>query len=393
MSLPSPLSRPPGLYKMVDRDLATVSAEQIIGAAKTGWKRLHPGTAWPGIVDAVVGGPPCQGFSVCGKRAEGDGRNEQLRHFVRLVVAIRPRVFAMENVAGLLEMRFDSLREGALGELRRAGYRLEGADSYINAVDFGVPQARKRVVVLGSLDSVDMPTLRPKGTLTTVRDALDGLPTIRSYRALLNRDATRLNEVDAARRHSSQSPYARVLAGLDHDRNDHGYIRTWDADVITSSLRTVHQATVVQRFRRTKPGTVEPRSRLFRLSLDGVSRTLRAGTGSERGSHTSPRPIHPVHARVITVREAARLHGYPDWFRFHVTNWHGHRQVGNSVPPPLARAAGQAMLEALGVRPSTPDLVEPLGDERWLKANRLQAAAIVDADVNQLPLPRARVVI
>nr|WP_319923570.1 DNA cytosine methyltransferase [Klebsiella pneumoniae] len=67
--------------------------------------------------------------------------------------------------------------------------------------------------------------------------------------------------------------------------------------------------------------------------MNGLCNTLRAGTASDRGAFTSPRPIHPIYPRVITVREAARLHSYPDWFRFHVTKWHGFRQVGNSVPP------------------------------------------------------------
>ncbi|WP_458020251.1 DNA cytosine methyltransferase, partial [Klebsiella pneumoniae] len=78
------------------------------------------------------------------------------------------------------------------------------------------------------------------------------------------------------------------------------------------------------------PDTVEPISRFKKLSMNGLCNTLRAGTASDRGAFTSPRPIHPIYPRVITVREAARLHSYPDWFRFHVTKWHGFRQVGNS---------------------------------------------------------------
>lgn len=79
-------------------------------------------------------------------------------------------------------------------------------------------------------------------------------------------------------------------------------------------------------------------SRYLRLDPRGICNTLRAGTASDHGAFTTPRPIHPFSPRCITVREAARLHSYPDWFRFHVTKRHGFRQIGNSVPPLLARA-------------------------------------------------------
>ncbi len=88
-----------------------------------------------------------------------------------------------------------------------------------------------------------------------------------------------------------------------------------------------------RRFLATKHGDTEPISRFHKLDPKGVCNTIRAGTASDRGAFTSPRPIHPFSPRCITVREAARLHSYPDWFRFHVTKWHGFRQIGNSVPP------------------------------------------------------------
>ena len=101
---------------------------------------------------------------------------------------------------------------------------------------------------------------------------------------------------------------------------------------------------------------------------------MRAGTDSARGAFTSPRPIHPVHARVITVREAARLHSYPDWFRFNKTKWHGFREIGNSVPPLLARAVGNSIMKALGEKATKPLQVLKLGDEKLLKFNMAQAA-------------------
>lgn len=333
-------------------------------------------------ISAVVGGPPCQGFSVGGVRNQGDKRNSQFLRFIDLVVELQPKVFCLENVAGLLEPRFEELRREAIRRLTvRGGYDITGFDAPVNAAEFGVPQARRRVLVMGSRVSAPpkLETLDP--TKITVREALEGLPNLADYRRLLVSDEVKLNSDDLARLHTVRSTYARRLAGLEVAAEDRGWPRVVARGVLTNSLRTVHTGKTVQRFSRTAQGAVEPVSRLFRLDPDGQARTLRAGTGSDRGSHTSPRPIHPYKNRVITVREAARLHGFPDWFRFHATNWHGHRQIGNSVPPPLAAAAGRALLSAIGVPvPDRPLDPLALGDPAWLRLGRAEADAQITAE-------------
>ncbi len=328
-------------------------------------------------IDAIIGGPPCQGFSVGGVRDIGDERNNQLLRFVDLVVEIRPRVFCLENVAGLLEPRFEELRKEAVRRLTvDGGSVLSGFEHVVNAADFGVSQSRRRVILLGSR-SAEAPVLEaPGSSRVTVAEALEGLPELSKYRRLLTTDEVQLNHEDLARLIGVDSEYAQTLVGAAVDPLDLGAPRRYDPALLTGSLRTVHTKKTVQRFARTPQGEAEKVSRLFRLSLDGQARTLRAGTGTDRGSHTSPRPIHPVKNRVITVREAARLHGYPDWFRFNATNWHGHRQVGNSVPPPLAAAAGRTLLAALGVDgPLRPTDSVALGDPAWLSFNGTQARA------------------
>lgn len=336
-------------------------------------------------LDALAGGPPCQGFSVGGVRDESDERNNQLLRFVDLVVELQPKVFCLENVAGLLEPRFEALRKEAIRRLTVDGqFEVSGFGSPVNAADYGVPQTRRRVLVMGSRVG-DMPKLaEPLSTRVTVRDAFEGLPSIARYGRLLKSDEVELEEDDLLHMRAAQSSYARRLIGLEADPQDRSWIRTHSDTILTNSLRTVHTRKSVQRFARTPQGGVEKISRLFRLDLDGQARTLRAGTGSDRGSHTSPRPIHPEKARVITVREAARLHGFPDWFRFHATNWHGHRQVGNSVPPPLAAAAARALLAALGVAvPERPADRLVLGDPEWLRYSRQQAQDFLAAEVSQ----------
>lgn len=331
---------------VVGGDLSFVDPSEILAAATEGWIRHGRDGNFEGEIDALVGGPPCQGFSVGGVRDPNDERNQQLSRFADFVIALRPKVFLIENVAGLLEPRFATILGTLCDRLEKAGYEISGVDSSHNAADFGVPQNRRRLLLRGSRIGAVSPIVRTNQSVL-VGEAFQGLADPQSYRRLLRSDEVELRESDVNDRFLSTSRYARDLMGIDGPDPQLSYSRVATGHLLTNSLRTVHQSKVRERFRRTAPGAVEPVSRLYRLDAMGLSRTLRAGTGSDRGSHTSPRPIHPTASRVITVREAARLHGYPDWFRFDPTNWHGHRQVGNSVPPPLAKAAGLSLLNSL----------------------------------------------
>jgi DNA (cytosine-5)-methyltransferase 1 len=370
------------------RDITRVSADELLAHAKAGFIRLPRRSRWTGQIDAVIGGPPCQGFSSGGKREGSDPRNRLLLHFVNLVETIRPRTFCLENVAGLLGSAYDDIREEAFGRLSACGYAISGTEGFVDCLDFGVPQSRQRVIVLGVLDH-EAPVLnRSRDRQLTVADALAGLASPTRYPQLLSSDEVALVAADRRRRAETDSEYARRLAGIDRTPGDKSRPRYWNPTKLTGSRRTVHTDETTARFTETAPGCVEPKSHLFRLEMDGVARTLRAGTGRERGAHTSPRPIHPTEPRVITVREAARLHGYPDWFRFHTTNWHGHRQVGNSVPPPLARAAASALLKSLGCRPLAPRSTVPAADASLLGLSQYQALPIVSGDATQVPAAR-----
>ena len=130
----------------------------------------------------------------------------------------------------------------------------------------------------------------------------------------------------------------------------------------------------MERFASTPHGKIEKISRFHKLDPDGLCNTLRAGTASNKGAFTSPRPIHPFVPRCITVREAARLHSYPDWFRFHPTKWHGFRQIGNSVPPLLAQAVAGEIIKSLGIEPFQTKCVKELGDISLLTLDMSEAA-------------------
>jgi DNA (cytosine-5)-methyltransferase 1 len=208
-----------------------------------------------------------------------------------------------------------------------------------------------------------------------VWDAIADLPNADDYDDLVDTDS-----VNVA--FETSLPYAKQLRGLEDDPSDFAYARHFDLNVLTASLRTDHTELSRQRFAATEWGKTEPVSRFHKLNPEGVCNTLRAGTGSDRGAFTSPRPIHPYHPRVITVREAARLHSYPDWFRFHVTKWHGFRQIGNSVPPRLGRAVASAIREALGVTPIKPEQTIDPGAETLLSFSMTEAAGFFAVSKN-----------
>lgn len=298
-------------------------------------------------VDLVFGGPPCQGFSMAGKRDLSDERNLLIFDFIRLVRQIRPKYFVMENVQGLMLGGAIKLLDSFVHRAHLAGYSIVKKVRALNAADFGVPQRRKRTFVIGyrsDLTAPNYPEAAPivdesgKAYFPTVRDAIADLPVIEDREGLFTKDGF----VGAL---GQASHYGRIMRGEVKESSDAFPRRKRNGEPLTGCLRTRHSEESIARFDSTQPGTSDPVSRFYRLDSDSVAPTIRAGTGSDRGSHMAPRPIHPEHPRCITVREAARIHSYPDWFEFDSTRWHAFRQIGNSVPPRLARFVGREILK------------------------------------------------
>lgn len=305
-------------------------------------------------IDTVFGGAPCQGFSMIGKRALDDDRNQLVFHYVRLVKELKPKHCVFENVKGLTVGKHAKFLDELIEALEDAGYDVLLPYKVLNASFYGVPQQRHRLFLIGTRKGEPLPEY-PKETdgAASVWDAISDLPNADDFPQLDKADFVHASW-------NTKAPYARILRGLDDDPNDFGYKRMFDNSQLTSSLRTKHTELSQKRFLETKQGNTEPVSRFHKLAPNGFCNTLRAGTDSARGAFTSPRPIHPIHPRVITVREAARLHSYPDWFRFHVTKWHGFRQIGNSVPPLLGRAIASELMKAMDRTPEKPHhLIQP----------------------------------
>lgn len=263
--------------------------------------------------DLLVGGPPCQGFSNLGERIPNDPRRQLWRHFLRAVRDATPLIFVMENVPPLLK---SAEYEEICKEARKIGYEVEGR--ILNACDYGTPQLRKRVFVVGSRIGIpvfpnpihrnpeEQPTfeMRELPPWRTVRDAIGDLPPVPDGKKWhIGRNPTQM----------SLRRYRCIPSGGNR----------WDLP-----LELMPECWK----RKTKGGTD-----LFgRLWWDRPSVTIR----TEFYKPEKGRYLHPVEDRPITHREAARLQGFEDDFEFKGTKIQVGIQIGNAVPPPLAYQIG-----------------------------------------------------
>ena len=311
-------------------------------------------------IDVVFGGPPCQGFSLMGKRDLQDDRNSLVFSFLELVLDLQPKYFVMENVRGITIGKQKQVLERIIKRFQAAGYQVTTKPKVLNAAHYGVPQSRQRLFLMGCRQGLNLPSYpqaithpltksAPQDLLPTptVVEAIGDLPEVNHYPELEFRDWV-------VAKYGQPREYANRLRNPSLVADNYAYGRQCNPSILTCSRRTRHTSQTIERFANTVPGQSDRISHFRRLAWDGQCITLRAGTASNRGAFTSPRPIHPHTPRCITVREAARLHSYPDWFMFHATKWHGFRQIGNSVPPLLAQAIAREVIGALGLKPVKP---------------------------------------
>lgn len=267
-------------------------------------------------IDGIIGGPPCQGFSSIGLRRLSDVRRELLYHYFRLVSEILPSFFVMENVRGLIEGRNRELLADCL-RLVTSDYHVT-EPTVLDAADYGAATTRRRVFLVGILktDASALSDLAPAPEFAAAANVKAAIGDLQRVRPLEPDGEFDRWKIAAPGR---PSHYASRLRSLD--------------GTFTGNLRTAHTFEVLKRFSRLPPGGKDKVGRYPRLCWDGLCPTLRAGTGNDHGSYQSVRPVHPEADRVITVREAARLQGFPDCHIFHPTIWHSFRMIGNSVSP------------------------------------------------------------
>jgi DNA (cytosine-5)-methyltransferase 1 len=222
----------------------------------------------------------------------------------------------MENVRGLVEPRNKDLLDDCLALVKKNYHLTEPL--ILDAAGFGAATTRRRVVVVG-IRKGDSEALAEdalvKGRMAagTVKSAIADLGLLRPLAPCDEFDRWKIASP------GRPSAYARALRASD--------------GTVTGNRPTQHTYETLRRFAKLPPGGFDEIGRYPRLSWNGLCPTLRAGTGNDRGSFQAVRPVHPEVNRVITVREAARLQGFPDRHLFHPTIWHSFRMIGNSVSP------------------------------------------------------------
>lgn len=300
-------------------DLADASRREILDLLPVGKEEI----------DVVIGGPPCQGFSFMGNQDPDDPRNELLERFGEHVVSINPDYFVAENVTGLLSDVGKEYLSRFMEIVNSGGYNVVRPVRTLDAANFGVPQNRERVIILGYKSGIAPPQY-PDSSVhdNSVSDALGDLP-----------DSLLSANIDNGVYRDGLDDPSEYVVELNGWRNT-----PENTDGITGLEPVSHTDRVRNRFATVEPGESDDVSHFHRLHPEEKSNTLRAGSSRDRGTHTPARPIHPSAPRCITVREAARLQSFPDWFEFHQTKYHGLRQIGNSVPPLLAKHIGEELI-------------------------------------------------
>lgn len=295
--------------KILRRDIATITGPFLRSEIPDG-------------IDGVIGGPPCQAFSTMGRRDGTDPRRALVAEFFRIVRIIKPKFFVFENVPGLgLDQNISLLHVGL--ETLPSSWKIIGPQ-ILNSAEFGAATKRKRLFVFGfDTEQMVSPTKeellgKPAIPGTTVRDAIGDLVSAPEFG--FNEHGFDLWKYDLRRAVSDYAERMRSKTGQ-----------------FTGHRKTQHSYKTLARFADLPPGSTDKVGKNQRLKWEGLCPTLRAGTGSDRGSHQAVRPIHPEIDRVITPREAARLQGFHDDFLFHPTIWHSYRMIGNSVSPIIAR--------------------------------------------------------
>ena len=320
------------------RDICRLSSQEIVTNIKNkGFKT---------DIDLIAGGSPCQGFSNMGKRQLDDPRNQLIFEYVRLVSEIQPKYFIFENVPGMKTPKYEPLLQELIDRFDRCGYSVVQPIQVLDAALYGAPQKRKRLIILGYRHDVaplKYPDARSNSDRHTVfgsvQSAIEDLSKVPVY---IGEDrGIEQSQLNYTRSRKSFDNKPSGVYALCHQRAT--------SNLIWGHLGSRHTQKSIERFAATIPGKKERVSHFYRLAPDGLSNTLRAGTSRERGAHTAPRPIHYQLPRCISIREAARLHTFPDWFQFHRTIWHGFREIGNAVIPLFAKHLGTEVVEQLKI--------------------------------------------
>ena len=277
----------------------------------------------PGEISLLAGGPPCQAFSVFGKRKGlDDPRGTLVYEYLRVISEIQPQAFIFENVYGLLTIEGGEIFRDLCKKLERPGKGVKYTISSfrLNAADFCVPQFRDRIFIVGTRNGVKIEGIEKicgrDVPQRTVMDALRSLPKIGSRK-------------------------------------------------VSNHTGREHSERIIERYASLVPGERDSKTRINKLDKNRPSYTIIVG--SDKGGGKGH--VHPDEPREVTPRESARIQTFPDWWSFSGTSRHPIRQIGNAVPPLLAVSVGREIAKKVfSVTPNSfPDSVRLLNQEHLFK--------------------------
>lgn len=301
--------------KMIVGDITALDLENTFGPYR-------------GKVAVVIGGPPCQGFSQKGQRKTiHDERNFLFKYYVKVVDLVKPKYFVMENVPNLLTTENGYFRKEIEDLFYSMGYHLNAG--VLNASDYGVPQNRRRAVIIGKLNESAPSLPDPLDKTVTIWDAISDLAYLNSGEG----------EEEQDYRSTPQSEYQKMLRK--------------NSAVLYNHVATNHSPLALERLSMIPPNAgreVLPEEHLTKSIYSGTWTRMRKDEISVTittrfDTPSSGKFTHPYLNRAITVREAARIQSFPDTFRFIGNKGSQMKQVGNAVPPLLAASIADVILK------------------------------------------------
>lgn len=322
------------------RDIRTLDPEELGATAHVGFEEL----------DLLIGGPPCQGFSVMWRADVEDRRNSLVDEYIRMVAHLRPRFFVLENVPGLFYMSQGAIARKMVQRFAEIGYRSEYRMLF--APDYGVPQERKRFILIGTR-LPDLPIPFPEPThgksgqqhrlfdlpaYVTIGEAIDDLPVLEMGEGAdeMEYSGPPRSPYQQEMRYGAGHVYNHVaprMSQINLERFKYiqpgGSWRDIPFELLPAGMQRAKRSDHTKRYGRMDPG---------KLSCTLLTKFYDPHWGAY---------IHWAQTRGLTVREGARLQSFPDRFRFLGTREEQYKQVGNAVPPLLARAIGRAIMDAL----------------------------------------------
>ena len=286
-----------------------------------------------GDIDIVVGGPPCQAYSTVGKRLIDDPRGKLFQEYYRILKELHPKLFVFENVKGLLSMQGGDLIKTIIALFESIGYHMQMR--LLNAADYGAPQIRERVILVGTLDS--KPFIYPKPThydpelgkpkdsslkpYVTLGEAISDLPSIKTGESATEYSCEPQNEYQKLMRANAPAE----IHEHEVPKNNAKLVAIMEALPDGGSPKDIAEEL------RPNSGFANCYCRLW---WDKPSTTITRNLGCP----SSSRCIHPRDPRPLSTREGARLQGFPDDYIFCGKRGDKHLQIGNAVPTFLSRA-------------------------------------------------------